>query len=99
MTVGKHILTNMKTPLQINKVWIDNDYIYAQALTGETASYRFDDWKLLRDATQEQRAVFTLSYGGIHWPLLDEDLSFEGMFEAAGICPRGTNTCNVVYCK
>lgn len=97
--VGKHTSTNMTTPLQISKVWIDNNYIYAQALTGETASYRFDDWELLRNATTEQRSAFTLSYGGIHWPALDEDLSFEGMFEAAGICPRGTNTCNVVYCK
>lgn len=99
MIVGKHTLTNMTTPLQISKVWVDSDFIYAQASTGETASYRFDDWELLRHATPEQRSAFTLSYGGIHWPSLDEDLSFEGMFEAAGICPRGTNTCNVVYCK
>lgn len=87
----------MTTPLQISKVWIDDESIYAQAVTGETASYRFDDWKLLRNATPEQRANFTLSYGGIHWQALNEDLSFEGMFEAAGICPPGINTCNVIY--
>ena len=89
----------MNTPLQINKVWVDNDFIYAQAVTGEIASYRFNDWQLLRNATPEQRASYVLSYGGIHWPTLDEDLSFEGMFEAAGICPRGVKECNVVYLK
>lgn len=29
-----------------------------------------------------------LSYTGIHWPQLDEDLSFEGMFAYAGIGKR-----------
>ncbi|MCQ2340800.1 MAG: DUF2442 domain-containing protein [Paludibacteraceae bacterium] len=86
----------MTTPLQINKVWIDDNFIYAQAVTGETASYCFNDWQSLRDATPEQRAAYVLSYGGIHWPALDEDLSFEGMFEAAGICQRGVKECNVV---
>ena len=87
----------MKTPLQISKVWTDEESIYAQTTTGEVASYRFADWHVLRSATPEQRADFTLSYCGIHWPALNEDLSFEGMFEAAGICPRGIDRCNVIY--
>ena len=36
---------------------------------------------LLANATDAQRRDFYLSYGGIHWPQIDEDLSFEGMFE------------------
>ena len=59
--------------------------------------YKNADWQVLRSATPEQRADFTLSYCGIHWPALNEDLSFEGMFETAGICPRGVDRCNVIY--
>ncbi|WP_119068964.1 DUF2442 domain-containing protein [Aggregatilinea lenta] len=33
----------------------------------------------LANATPEQRAVFELSRGGVHWPDLDEDLSVAGM--------------------
>ena len=84
-------------PLQINKVWVDEGCIYAQTTTGETAHYCFDDWQSLKKATPAERAAFTLTYGGIHWQSLDEDLSYEGMFAAAGICPRGTDKCNVVY--
>lgn len=87
----------MTIPMYISRVWTDKERIYAQTTTGETASYRFADWKLLREATPEQREHYVLSYGGIHWPELDEDLSFEGMFAAAGLCTRVQDGCAVAY--
>ena len=30
-----------------------------------------------------------LSFSGIHWPQIDEDLSFTGMFIASGLCDEG----------
>ena len=40
---------------------------------------------------------FYLSYSGIHWPGVDEDLSIEGMFHAAGLCERSETEDNVCY--
>ena len=42
-------------------------------------------WSRLANATPAQRKAFVLSRYGIHWPELDEDLCFEGLFADAGI--------------
>lgn len=68
------------TGLGIEKVWVDSQAVYALAKDGRQANYRFADWPRLRNATPEQRTHFTLSHCGIHWPDVDEDLSFDGMF-------------------
>lgn len=75
----------MHTKHLIDKVWIDDSRIYARTRDGLTASYRFADWKRLREATPTELEDFSLSYCGIHWPGLDEDLSFEGMFQEDGV--------------
>ena len=72
----------------IDKVWVDDTRVYARTKDGLVASYRFDEWERLRNASQQQRADFYLTYSGIHWPQIDEDLSFEGMFASAGLCER-----------
>lgn len=40
----------------------------------------FEDYPRLRNATKEQRENIEHDCFGIHWPDLDEDLSFEGFF-------------------
>ena len=70
---------------RIIKVWVDQEAVYALAEDGRTASYQFADWKRLRMATPAQREDFYLTYSGIHWPQIDEDLSFEGMFADNGL--------------
>ena len=72
--------------MQIDKVWVDDHAVYALTTEGMQASYEFDLWPRLRDASPAQRARFELSFSGIHWPAIDEDLSFEGMFHHAGLC-------------
>lgn len=73
---------------RIAKVWVDDSNVFAQTTKGNIASYPFKMWKKLADGTPQQRQDFYLSYTGIHWPQLDEDLSFEGMFSHAGMCQR-----------
>lgn len=72
--------------MQIDKVWVDDHAVYALTTDGKQASYEFSQWPRLRDASQVQREQFELSYSGIHWPAIDEDLSFEGMFHNVGLC-------------
>lgn len=83
----------------IETVWVDTERVYAKTKDGLVASYRFADWERLRNATREQREDFYLTYYGIHWPQIDEDLSFEGMFAAAGLCSRTQREDSVCYLK
>ena len=81
----------------IDKVWVDDTRVYARTFDGLVASYRFADWKKLREASPDQREDFYLTYSGIHWPQIDEDLSFEGMFADAGLCERTLREDAVCY--
>ena len=81
----------------IEKVWVDDSNVFAKTTDGEVASYPFAMWDRLRMATKEQREDFYLTYTGIHWPQIDEDLSFEGMFNNAGLCELSVSEDNVCY--
>ena len=67
-------------PTMIAKVWVDETRVHVETKDGRQASYAFSEWPRLAKATDEQRRDFYLSYYGIHWPQIDEDFSFEGMF-------------------
>ena len=81
---------------KIERVWVVDTEVHAQTQDGLQASYPFSMWKRLAKAMPELRQNFYLSYAGIHWPDIDEDLSFEGMFADAGLCER-TPTEDAVY--
>ena len=81
----------------VEKVWVDETRVYARTRDGLVASYPFAMWKRLQSASQAQREDFYLSYSGIHWPQIDEDLSFEGMFSHAGLCDRALKEDSVCY--
>ncbi|MBQ3619286.1 MAG: DUF2442 domain-containing protein [Bacteroidales bacterium] len=74
----------MPSPIKIAKVWTDSANIYAETIDGKIAKYAFSDWRTLSNASEQQRKNFYLSYSGIHWPDLDEDLSFDGLFRDNG---------------
>ena len=82
---------------KIQRVWVDDTRVYALTEDGLQASYPFSLWKRLANATPEQRQNFYLSYTGIHWRDIDEDLSFEGMFSDAGLCERTVTEDSVYY--
>lgn len=53
------------------------------AADGRAAIARFDDFERLRTASEKQRAAFALGRGGLRWDGIDEDLSYDGIFEPA----------------
>lgn len=81
----------------ISKVWIEDEKVFASTSDGLVAFYPTKLWHRLSSASPEQLSDFYLSYSGIHWPQLDEDLSFEGMFNFAGLCDRSETEDNVCY--
>lgn len=81
----------------VSKVWVDDNRVYVETNDGKTASYEFSQWPRLANATKEQREDFQLTYLGIYWPQIDEDLSFESMFADAGYCEHTVNENSVVY--
>lgn len=65
---------------KIEKIWLTDTAIWIRTADGREASEKFADYQRLKWATPEQRADYAISRDGIHWPGLDEDLSFEGFF-------------------
>ena len=67
--------------LDIKKIWLTDSAIWLETADGRKACERFADYMSLRNATAAERANFTRSPFGLHWPTLDEDLSYEGFFQ------------------
>lgn len=67
--------------IKVNKIWINDDEICIRCEDGRTASERFADYPRLKNASAEQISRYTTDAFGIHWPELDEDLSFDGFFK------------------
>lgn len=64
----------------INKIWQTDSAIYIELNDGRQGFENFVDYARLAKATKIQRENFRLSHFGIHWPDIDEDLSFDGFF-------------------
>lgn len=64
----------------INRIWLTEDAIFVEDKNGNQAFERFANYIRLKDATLYQRQNYTVSHFGIHWPELDEDLSFDGFY-------------------
>ena len=69
------------TRSNISRVWLTPAEIWIETVDGRKACERFADYRGFRTASNRQRENYTLSYFGIHWPELDEDLSYEGFFK------------------
>lgn len=70
---------------QITKVWLDDCAIWIELKDGRKAKENFADYTRLASSTASQRQNYQLSYFGIHWPEIDEDLSYEGFFRKATV--------------
>ena len=64
--------------------------ILLTAKDGRTALLKFRDSERLRSACAEQRAAFRLSFGGLRWDEIDEDLSYDSVFEPQAHPLRGS---------
>ena len=66
----------------IEKIWLTDDAVWIRTIDGKEACEKFEDYPRLMYATTEQRENYESNTFGIHWPDIDEDLSFEGFFKA-----------------
>jgi cell division protein FtsI/penicillin-binding protein 2 len=68
------------TKNDIKNVWFTDEAIHIETTDGKQAKEMFSEFPRLKFASQEQRKQYSLGHFGIHWKLLDEDLSYDGFF-------------------
>jgi len=66
--------------LEVNKIWLTDTAVWIRTKDGREASEQLAHYPRLLQASPTERADFTQSPFGIHWPKIDEDLCFEGFF-------------------
>jgi hypothetical protein len=69
-------------------VHFDDDSLWVTLNDGRTLGVPFVWFPRLRTATQEQRDNVEISYGGLHWEYLDEDISVAGLLAGRGDATR-----------
>lgn len=75
----------MKISLKdIKRIWLTDEAIHIETKNGRAGKELFTDYPRLKDATASERKKYETSEFGIHWPVLDEDLSFNGFFRNRG---------------
>lgn len=67
--------------MKAQKVWFENGRVHLLTQDGREGSLPVRLFPQLYNATDAQRQNYTLSHFGIHWPDIDEDLSYEGFFD------------------
>ena len=68
--------------VDVSKVWVDDTYVHILTSEGVERMEAIDNYERLRMAKPEQLQNFETYNIWIHWPELDEDLSYEGFFKA-----------------
>lgn len=71
----------MVTKNDITRIWLTDTAVWLQLKDDRQASELFADYPRLAGATANQRENYIVSHFGLHWPELDEDLSFYGFFD------------------
>ena len=66
---------------QIENIKITDNAVVVLFKDGTVGHESFSEYPSLANATPQAREDFTVSYFGIHWPSLDEDLSFDGIYK------------------
>lgn len=67
--------------IEISKIWLTENAVHIISDDGREGIEYFDSYPRLRYASTEDRNNYEIDAIGIHWPTLDEDLSFEGFFK------------------
>ena len=63
------------------KAWHERGMIFARFASGHEVSFPTKGNPRLESATEEDVGRIEVSPCGLHWPTLDEDLSFVGILE------------------
>ncbi len=67
--------------VDVVKVWVDEKFVHILTADGVEQTEPIAGYERLRNATLRQLQNFETDNIGIHWPELDEDLSYEGFFK------------------
>lgn len=70
----------MDGEISVKSVWFQDERIFIQTTSREERSQPLKWFPKLFNGSLAERQKFELSPFGIHWPDLDEDLSFEGFY-------------------
>jgi hypothetical protein len=70
----------MEKELKIKKLWFDDNKIFILTDEGKELWQSLLWYHRLQNATDGQRNNYNMSFSGIHWPDIDEDVSFESFF-------------------
>ena len=71
----------METELSVNKLWFDNNNIFIRTEDEKEYGQPLSWYKRLLNATTQQRNNYYFSYSGIHFPDVDEDISFNSFLK------------------
>ncbi|MDR2910929.1 MAG: DUF2442 domain-containing protein [Bacteroidales bacterium] len=66
--------------IKISKLWFEGNKIFILTEKGETLWQSLLWYSRLLDATKEQRKNYRTTFSGIHWPDIDEDMSYESFY-------------------
>ena len=77
----------MKSKSDISNILITDKAVVVEFKDGTVGEELFSSYPRLEEASEEERNNYTSSYYGLHWPLLDEDLSFDGFYNHSVTSP------------
>lgn len=63
--------------MKIKKIWFDERCLYGEDESGNVFRQSLLWYRALWNADDEQRKNYRIGFEGIHWPDLNEDVSFE----------------------
>ena len=66
--------------MKVNKLWFFDERLFIETNKKEVLSQPLRFYPRLKNATDVQRKDWKQSYGGLHWAVIDEDISFESFY-------------------
>ncbi len=72
----------------VEAIRFDDDSLWVELNDGRTLGVPLEWFPRLLNATAQQRAQVEISYGGLHWDALDEDISIAGLLAGRGDVSR-----------
>ena len=68
--------------IEVEKIWLTDDAVWIRTKDGSEVCEMYRDYPRLATADKKLIELFEADEYGIHWPELDEDLSYEGFFKS-----------------
>lgn len=79
----------MASSVKATSLRFDDDSMWVELSDGRTLGVPLAWFPRLLQATPEQRGAYRISGRGLHWEMLDEDISIAGLLAGHGDQTRG----------